>query len=1104
MKINKILEQKEKVVFIRTNSNENTENNFYLKKEFLNYLNNFQKSEKLPKDEMLKKIYNCFKLKKYEKDDKYNDFFDSKIKLGDLIKELLKNKTSKKITYDFLIKHWNSMDGKNKSSGYKDVLIEINKKYGHNFCKLIGNFVVNYNKKLDEIIKEKKSLPNKIYKSLMNNKVKTNLICIGENKIDDKFIKMFESNLKNSKVSLFNNINSKKEKLSEHNITNYLKFYYIWIKKAILNKKDSNLSFDKDVIFKGKKTRQLEKLYRVLKNDINFIIFGNKQFNRLKKKQILEKYKNFNLEKNINKLIEKMVNKAKTLKTLTIPEFEHHTNLILEKNTDIDNYDVMLSHSIYKLYRNLASISGCSIINYNLYNNIEENKFYDFSLPKKEFKQKLENSKNYENWELGKFNNLDIQNFKKSMFIALQNFRNTSIHIRDIKNLNEDLNFSKEDKNKLISELEKLFESSIKEEFKTHKIKKIDYEFQHYYDKTISISYNKIFDNLFLNSKNISNKKNMFKKFFENKFQKIELFNSQNYLLKWIYENNFQLYLKNLEINDWKKMIQKFKNNYESEPKIIALLENNLNNFDLNNNEIISEKVAMFLNSQLSDSNIKKIKGSNKSVFEKNQKIITNLWTDLFESFLINNKFCEFLKKDEIVENGEDIEFKIELNIKYSPIILVLLSLKNEEISKFEKYLNNFYNRVFKENIFVNKKVNLKVDYQSLLEKDNILNLINICKFMKDIHDIKLNKINSNKEVKQFWKKIYGEKKEFPENENVFINSSNKNFSELYYLSKNKMINNNVFEELVNNVKFEKTETNIVKEQELLNSQIKRYENKQSLIDAILLNKELHYLLINWVMHREFDLFNKKTRKFNNYFVVNEDELIFNMLKKLFEIKKSDKSKKNWQQNCEKIKKWLESEQNVDSDYIEDIKILKTNIEKFIETDYNEFIELDENSKKNKVITCFSHIKDENNNPLINDISDFKNSKDKIRNNWFLKGKQKENHNNVIKILNYFSHLNYSGNKKEEINNNNMIDIINTLRSSMDDNRHKKNTITSSIIRLFDKKGLEIIFEFEEHKITKIDLNSKVVMLNDADKEFPYYLKNENEIKLHKKVLKID
>lgn len=1074
MIIKKILEQKDIQILRQGNKVEVTKSN-----------------KKLQENDLIAEIVELFKNKNLSLDSEYNKFFNNEITLMKIIeKHTVKSKKQflKSIMEYKAYENCENTEIKEQITFfYKSIRNTLRKEYGEKFCIMVGHLFYNANKTLCEINRDEKSHIKKIYKSLISNKiedkknkfhkieidkekVKTNICFIMKNYI--KYSKEEINNLeKEDKIALFNKI-AKISILLKEKENNDINLN-IEPKEAIkeLKKEYKNLKFNKE-------TRNLQKIYYAIKRDINFFVNNN-----LKK----EEYNYSNWQSDLIKII---LDKIKIFKEneLKKQNFVNHNNHILKDNVILNDYNLILSHSVYKFYRNLATIAGCMIVNYDLNKN-NKKEFYDFSKNEDDFKKFLNDKSNYENLTIENFQNIEI---KKKVFNSIQLFRNNIMHIR---NLND--NIELKDKNSIISKLENIANENIKEKFKVHKID--TEEIFLWTSKKISLSFSRIYNRIKLeNSKSNKLKNKTWSKFIEQENTNIEEFNSKKFYINWIYDNDFQNYLKTLGNEDWKLYIEKFNelekekfNNWE-EAKLIEQLRIIISNFP----EMCSNDISIFLNTELGK--------SKKEEYEKNSKIVENLWKFIFIEYCkkINKLVNLYMNSDNTILNStKNKEYKIKTDekIEYHWIVNSLLILNISELANTKKYLENFYNRTFKNSKISSEFSNVKEEYKFLLNKDSINNLIKIVNLVinskKDIitEEEKNNFLNSNKNLNEIWKKMYPEDK-IVDNFNYLLNSSHTNFFkilkfEYFDLIKNSLknyIDNNDVKVLSN--KYEKN----TKQFDLMQANIERYNNKQSIINAIELKKYINYFLINWVMHREFDVYN----------LINEEEKIFlgNWNKKIKDYKIENGEINVSKKKEKKVIKKIE-------EIIEEIIEEKENIELF----YEKFKNLKKyNNNFNKIYEFSKLVKH-----ILNTSEEVKSNKNykmfiieikKIQNSIPDKISELYKINYHTEILSHILHLNHTYNNSYDnlkLKYSNLQNTINTLRDDLNYKRHKKNQIIPSLIRMFEKQGINILFTFENHKIAKIELKSKNVELTEynIDSKFNHELLLPEEIKIYEELL---
>lgn len=1037
MKIKKILE-KNGIEIIRT-------------KEEVSF---FKNSILLTKDEVINEIKLLFIINNIE-DKKYTDFFDNKIQLKELF-------IVKKIDDDFfntLIKNQKilSIQDENIKEQITKLYVNLNKnlksRYGDKFVKLIGHLFHNANKTISQINSNEFSHVQKIYKSITNNVIKNSTI-----------------QLNDASIKLDKNISEVLKKYLNKTVTNELLKTITkdnQYKMISLLNKDIKRTLCKSNKF-DKNTRQIQKIYYSIKKDINYFVVN----------KIVKQKQEYNCERIMSEITNILNKKIKVFEDNKSSNFIHQNDHVMNPNVTVNDYNLILSHSIYKLYRNLATIVGCMIVNYNIKSGNSD--FYDFSTNQEEFLQMLNDEKNY--------NSLSIENFKdnitkKSIFNSIQMFRNTIMHIRNLNNIENNL------ESDIIEKLQTLSISNIKEKFNVHKI---NVETIYVWElKKISLSFSRIYNKIKLeHSKSNKNKNKLWTHFFEQEHTNIEEFNSKKFYLNWIYDNDFQKFLSNLECDEWLNYIEKFNNvekkkhlNWE-EAIIIKELKVKIKSF--NNN--CSEKVSMFLNTKLGEN-------------EKNKSIVENLWKCIFTDYAkhIYSHINEYMNSNNILSNKKQ-EYKIKTNknnVSFHWIVYPLLILNISELAKTKKYLENFYNRTFKNKKVYEQRFNIKEEYQFLIDEQEINNLIRIVNLVitskKDIiTDSEKSKVLKEPKIKDLWEKLYPQDK-IIENYNYLENNSHNNFFKVINYE-----NFNLFKDVLTNLiqnynfleieNFEKLDT---KKYDLMNSQIQRYKNRQSIIDAIELKKEINYFFINWVMHRQFDVYNVLTA---------EDKAGLGKLKDIIE----------------------QFEKNIDNDNAKSVKKLQDIIKK------NE-------SKVEKLLHKLSIIKKINNSNLsiiytyitqtyklfqiYNEYKDstYENRKERLKKQLEIvkklqpiKLKELWNINYHTKILSNILHMNHFGNEteKEEYleKYQNLKSTINTLRNELQYQRNKKNQITPSIMRMCHKKGLILEFDFFEHQIQKINIKPRQIELKDYDNKtkFTHDMLLDEEIKIYEQIILSD
>lgn len=916
---------------------------------------------------------------------------------------------------------------------------------GKNFLKYVGDIFANRNKFIDDIVKGENSYVNVTMNSLLGNKIKTDNSNLPEDVLnlafsevkDQDFISLINNALERNKISEISNIENIKKSCAKRINKNDPDDKAV---RMIISGVDDFFYSNTMSISENKnRIKSLrKKLMKMIGDDFRYIINSSK------------------VTKNAKWLCETLVDicnkKIELIKVYNLNFVLMETYYKPENDVYTDENKI-ISHSIFKLYKNLSVIVGSNIVNYNKMNlkNVKnrtikdnENGFKDFSDIFKEF-----NMDEYLND--GQFWLSDWKKeFTESYITSSIFLRNMIIHQRKFgDSTNKEFDFlnykisEKVNSNSSNLNLLKVIEEKYNEKkidiLTSYKIKFNDKNCFDLYDSD-KLMISNSFKNMFNKVLNASGWKSKLATLIVNvnldRQKSEDTSNSANakyYLLKQVFNNNFQDWLSDTSntfeldyFKNWYKVIS--KNNHEN---LSFPVTKDCSYYD----------AQLIFDDYLSKWDEKSTTIEKEKSLAKRKSLVSYFTIYCFEKFVEENKILDDidnLKCHLVHKNVNSFDNLIGAFLASS------LNLSNYEISRLINILDNFVNRTYK-----NKSV--KVEYETNYLKNwyfsdaNIKEIIYYLRLLIVINTSDYDMQSNDNRLTNILESY--------ENENFNNNSSNHNYKMLQYYS-NSIMNSKILSNLNNSWEslelgkinvFELNEVvpeNENKVDQLNRSKRNNFENGQAIIDAINLFNEINYWEIRWVMYREFYTYQslKNVRK------------EVNVLSSISLKKGITDEIKN------KIIDVNESLSNVNLKKFDSVKEL-------IFKDTNEF--------KNAFKYCKEVSKEFN--KIVPKIS-------------------RQITGNLSQILHFQEH-------KYDKYEFNLCEIVNKIREIHSSSRNNKNMITPSLMKLFDKHKLIIDFEFNDHNVEKFSLESKVIKL---DNKVNVELVSEEELKIYKNILNMN
>lgn len=749
-----------------------------------------------------------------------------------------------------------------------EILNAIEKKFGKNFLNYVGSIFNNKDCTISEIKQNPRSYVNVTMKSLLGNKIQNERNFLSDDVFDSVFCKV-ENNLFKNKIEYIieecSNCKSRDDELELQNVKKYVSMrkYRNDVSDKIMRMVISEV---KDYFFNKSKDYDEEKktinsyrkrLVKMVSNDLRYHF----------------KYDDKNLDgENINKVLVKIINeKIKTIKKVSLNSVNMEHYYTPENGIFTDEHKI-ISHSIFKLFKNLSVIVGSNIINFNLGSNSE---FKDFSsqwkkdLIDKYLRSYPENTI-FNDWRK-EFNidYLGASMYMRNMVIHQKKFGETNENEDNHINKNDGINLDKMVQTICTmynSRQSKILENYAITDDKNSKLKIYDRD-----DYMVSIQFKKIFKKS-LKIKESENKNrgyfqtiNLMKEIHEGMNSGVgdsNLWGAKKYLLKKVYNCNFQDWLlyckKTFVVKDFTKWYISVS---ETKNKNVNLLK-----FPTFNDCSYLDAQKSF-DEYLSKWSEKSSEKDKQESLKKRKSLVEYFTLYCFGKFINDNGYilesfntselkCNLVK----VKNDETIDKPIKA------IVASSLNLSNYQLSKLINIFDNFKNRIYKND-------DIKETYEEYYEKGkwyfNYSNIKTINKYLKMLIEI-----NENINIIDSTDNKLPDILESNGDENYIENSSNKQYKLLQsyadgethreiltklnvWWKKNNKTKINVFNE---NPIVPDDETKV---QKINRTKISNLSNGQAIINSLKLIEEVNYWSVRWAMYREF-YNNNKSKKNDN------------------------------------------------------------------------------------------------------------------------------------------------------------------------------------------------------------------------------------------------